>query len=197
MSSVTLRSSIAQACRRRPRRALGAGAALIVLVACIVTLAGRFGPGWRTFDLKAVGLSMDLPQTPEASRAPEANAASVYEVRTPHLAVLVAVFRPQFETPTDRPDVAVADPVAQAMAAAAKAAGLDELRYQVAAGTVPEQRSWRVSGTFRRAGVPSRVVGVLVPRGATVAEVLCFFSDTRGAKDADRILRSIRVLPAP
>ena len=50
-----------------------------------------------------------------------------------------------------------------------------------------------VSGTLQRDGVPSRVAGVFVGDGPRTTQVLCFYSDPKGARVATRILRSVLV----
>jgi len=172
-----------------PRRRLAVMAAVATLVGLILVTALWTGPRWTVYELAGTGLEVELPVRPEAARSGAAEAkVPLFQVHCPELAV-VASGGPIPDGST--PDVAFL--ARQAMAQVQMTPGITELDYRVGTERLNGQNCLMVGGAFRRDGVPSRLSGAFLLTPAGHGHVLCFWSDPKGARMANRVLRSVRL----
>lgn len=140
---------------------------------------------WHGYEIRDIDVVLDLPTPPRSLTAKPGGDARVWEAAAEKVAVVVAAFAVVPAAPEQ--DSAL---IGRAMHYLQSRPDLENLKYEVTPARGGRERAWQVAGTFRRGGAPGRVVGVFVADADRIRQVLCFFSDRRGAAMARRILRS-------
>ncbi|NOY82600.1 MAG: hypothetical protein GXP31_16505 [Kiritimatiellaeota bacterium] len=167
------------------------GAVGLVLVVLLVALAVSWAvaPTWRHYLLRPIDLQVELPRPPVQSVGSGTSSENVaFESRSPRLAVLLAG---QSFSESDRPE-SLAELAHRVMSAIEKHPDITEVKYKTQPGTLGDKTGLRIAGELKRKGVPGRVQGFVAVEGPRAWEVVVFFSDNAGARDADRVLGSLR-----
>jgi hypothetical protein len=142
-----------------------------------------------------LGVLIALPAPPHFLSGGDALGPTVVESRSPHLATVMALF-PRSTAPNN--DLSAQAQIQRAMEYLGTRPGIGKLTYQVTQVASRGPSAWQVSGLFLNQDVPSRVVGTFVDTEAGTVHVLCLFSqEKRGIRTAQRVLRSLAVLPGP
>ena len=171
-----------------PQRRVATLAVVATVVGLILVTALWLGPRWTMYSLEGTGLVVELPAAPEASRAGVAGApAPLVQVRTSHLAVVASGGALPADSKPDLSSLAQ-----QAMAHVQATPGIADLDYRVGQERIGGQACLVVAGTFRRDGVASRLQGAFFVLPTHHGHVLCFWSDAQGARQASRVLQSVR-----
>ena len=182
-------------CRSHPRRAIGAGVVVAVGLGVGVLTAWLSFSAWNDYQVTPLGIVVSLPAPPQLVSGGDAQSPTVVESRSPHLATVLAGF-PRSSTPDGK--VGAQFQIDRAMKYLATRPGITKLTYEVT--TVPSATppAWQVSGICLNQEVPSRVVGTFVDTDTRSVHILCLFSEEKnGMRAAQRVLRSVAILPSP
>ena len=171
-----------------PRRRILVLVALALVLGVVLTALLWRGPSWTAYELAGTGLVVELPVSPEGSRAgTAAEPVPLFQARSADLAVLASGGAvPAGAAPS------AAFLARQAMAQVQISPGFTDLEYQLGEGRIDGTPCLRVGGTFRRDGVPCRLSGVFIVTAETHGHLLCFWQTAEGARLARRVLASVR-----
>ncbi len=174
--------------KAHPGRAKGAAAVLLLLLAGATVLIWYPIFGWRSYDVPALGLSLDLPKRPVLTAT--ARSAPVYECRTRETAIVLASVEHGDSVVVPNTGTIVS----RAMQLLHSQDGVTDLAYEVTRARIDGKPALKVSGHFKRDATLCRVLGYFVNVQARTSHVLCFYSDSDGAAVVERVLASVRVL---
>ena len=182
LSLIALRDYV----HREPKQAIVRIAIAAGVSACLLVGVWYLFPQWRQYEIRPLGISVELPTEPVPVPNPYEAKATVYEANVRAAAVLLASFAAVPGETSTRPEL-----VRRAMSYISDLPEVRDLRYEVNSQMVGRRTVWHVSAVLTRSGVPSRGAGVFFGDDRRTVQVLCLFSDPRGGRTADRILRSI------
>ncbi len=171
------------------KRTVGAVGLVLVVLLVALAVSWAIAPAWRCYLLRPIDLQVELPRPPVQSVGSGASSGNVaFESRSPRLAVLLAG---QSFSESTRPD-SLAELAHRVMAAIEKHPEITEVKYETQPGTLGDKSGLRIAGKLKRKGVPGRLQGFVATEGPKAWEVVVFFSGKAGARDADRVLGSLR-----
>lgn len=167
-----------------------AGAIVLVLTVLVVALSVSWAvaPAWRHYQLSPIGIQVELPRPPLKTGGARDAGNVTFESRSPRLAVLIAG---QAFTEAIRAR-STAELVRRMVAAIEKNPEITDVKVETLAASLAGKPGVRIAGAFKRGNSPGRLRGFVALEGANAWQIVAFFSDEEGAREADRVLNSVR-----
>jgi len=168
-----------------PRRVRLWAGGILVLAAALIVLVWYPVKSWRTYVVKPVGVTVELPVAPQQTSTDIEAGMAVYEACNADVAVVIASFEWTCPSESRRESA-----VRHAMSYLEGRRGMDGLEYRVSQIRFKGRTAWRAVGRFVRGGAQCRLLGLFAGDSESTQQVLCFFSDEQGGRTAERVLKS-------
>ena len=170
------------------KRTAGAVSLVLVVLAVALAVSWAVSPTWRHYQLSPIGVQVELPRPPiRTGGAPQAGNVT-FESHSPRLAVLIAG---QAFTESTRAN-SVGELVQRMVAAIEKNPEIRDIKVETLNASLAGKAGVRIAGRFKRDNVPGHLRGFAAMDGLNAWQIVAFFSDSVGDREANRVLNSVR-----